>query len=178
MAKINYGKRFEEDMQKSCSEQSVFFYRIKDVNPMALKRGMAVSKNDFDSFIFRKPNLFPTEFKSTASKSISFSESIIKGHQIKALQEASEYDGLISGFIFNFREVNNSTYFVHIEDFLAYKNIAENGLDHTYESKVNKSSIPIAICKEIGIEITNVKKQVRYRYYVNKLLDELIVKYN
>jgi penicillin-binding protein-related factor A (putative recombinase) len=179
LTKKNHGKLFEEDMKSSAKDQGIFFYRVKDVPPTLLKPNARVSKNDFDSFIYRKPNLFPIEFKSTQNRSVSFDEKIIKGHQIEALKEAVEYDGLIAGFIFNFREYDNTTYFVHINDFLAYKHIAENEItDHTYKSKVNKSSIPLDICKEIGIEVRNVKKKVRYRYYINKLLDELIEKFN
>jgi penicillin-binding protein-related factor A (putative recombinase) len=179
LAKKNEGKLFEEDMKSSAKDQNIFFYRVKDVPPTLLKPNARVSKNDFDSFIYRKPNLFPIEFKSTKAKSISFSESIIKSHQIEALKEAVEYDGLIAGFIFNFREYENATYFVHINDFLTYKHIAENEItEHTYKSKINKSSIPLDICKEIGVEVGNVKKVKRYRYYINKLLDELIKKFN
>jgi penicillin-binding protein-related factor A (putative recombinase) len=177
MAK-NAGKNLEQDIQSSAKEQGIFFYRIKDVPPMMLKPNSRVSKNDFDSFIYKKPNLFPIELKSTKGKSFSFSESIIKEHQIKALEDAARYDGLIAGFIFNFREPENKAFFVHISDFITYKNIAENQLEHTYKSKINKSSIPIGICEEIGIEISNVKKKVRYRYYINKLISELIDRYS
>ncbi|PLR99479.1 hypothetical protein [Bacillus sp. T33-2] len=177
MAK-NPGKEFEEDLKKSAKDQNIFFYRIKDVSPMMLKPDARVSKNDFDSFIYRKPNLFPVELKSTAQKSFSFSEKIIKKHQIQALKEAVEYDGLIAGFIFNFRNYENFTVFVHINDFLDYKYVAQNKITrHNYISKVNKSSISLDICKEIGIEIKNFKKKVRYTYYINQLLDELIEKY-
>ncbi|MCA1027079.1 Holliday junction resolvase RecU [Cytobacillus kochii] len=169
------GKQFEEDLKKSASDQSIFFYRIKDVNPMFLKANTAVSKNDFDCFIYKKPNLFPVELKSTKAKSVSFSEKIIKKHQIKALENASKYDGLVAGFIFNFRAYDNSTYYVPINEFLKYKYIAENQIkEHTYKAKVNKSSISLDICEEIGIEISNVKKKVRYRYYINSLLEKLI----
>ena len=177
MAK-NYGKNLEMDLKTSAKEQGIFFYRIKDVNPMFLKPKASVSKNDYDSFIYRKPNLFPTEFKSTAQKSISFDEKIIKSHQIKALTNAATYEGLIAGFIFNFREYSNQTYFVHIEDFNKIKYIADNGItDHTYESKINKSSIGLDTCREVGVEIKNVKKKVKYRYYIGQMLDELAEKY-
>lgn len=174
----NPGKEFEEDLKSSAKDQGIFFYRIKDVNPLFLKPNAKVSQNNFDSFIYKKPNLFPVEFKSSGQKSISFNEKIIKKHQIDALKEADTYDGLIAGFIFNFREYDNFTVFVHIRDFLEYQHIAQNELiEHTYKSKVNKASISLDICKEIGIEINNVKKKVRHRYYINKLLDELIEKY-
>jgi penicillin-binding protein-related factor A (putative recombinase) len=174
----NVGKSFEEDLKNSASEQGVFFYRIKDVNPMFLKPNTRVSKNDFDSFIYKYPNLFPVELKSSGQRSISFDEKIIKQHQIDALKEAAEYDGLIAGFIFNFREYDNFTCFIHINDFLEIQELSQSQIsEHRFKSKLNKSSIGLDICKEVGIEIHNVKKKVKYRYYINKLLDELIQKY-
>lgn len=172
------GKKLESSIEQCCSEQHVFYFRVRDVDPTAIKKGKSVPKNKFDAILFYKQNLFPIEMKSTKQKSISFDEKIIKSYQIKSLLEATEFDDVIPGFIFNFREPDNKAFFIHIKDFVAYKNIAENQLEHTYKSKINKSSIPIGICEEIGIEIHNVKKQVNYRYYINKLLDELIQKYS
>ncbi|MCY8922475.1 penicillin-binding protein-related factor A (putative recombinase) [Bacillus atrophaeus] len=177
MATTNQGKVFEANIEKSAGDQKLFFYRIKDVNPMFLKRGAAVSKNKYDCFLHFKGYLFPFELKSTKNKSISFSEKIIKAQQIKYLKEATQYPDIIPGFLFQFREPENKVYFVHIDDFLEYKNIAENQLEHTYKNKVNKSSIPIAICEEIGNEVRWMKKKVNYTYYLNKLCDELIKKY-
>jgi penicillin-binding protein-related factor A (putative recombinase) len=174
----NTGKVFEEDLKKSADEQGIFFYRIKDVNPMFLKPNTRVSKNDFDSFIYKKPNLFPIEFKSSGQRSISFDDKIIKQHQITALKEAVEFEGLIAGFIFNFREYDNFTVFVHIKDFLEIQYLSQSKIsEHRFKSKLNKSSIGLDVCKEVGIEITNVKKTSRHRYYIGKLLDQLIEKY-
>ncbi|MGG0052936.1 hypothetical protein [Bacillus atrophaeus] len=178
MAATNQGKVFEANIEKSAGDQKLFFYRIKDVNPMFLKRGAAVSKNKYDCFLHFKGYLFPFELKSTKNKSISFSEKIIKAQQIKYLKEATQYPDIIPGFLFQFREPENKVYFVHIDDFLEYKNIAENQLEHTYKNKVNKSSIPIAICEEIGNEVRWMKKKVNYTYYLNKLCDELIEKFS
>ncbi|MEC2307763.1 hypothetical protein [Bacillus atrophaeus] len=177
MGATNQGKVFEANIEKSARDQKLFFYRIKDVNPMFLKRGAAVSKNKYDCFLHFKGYLFPFELKSTKNKSISFSEKIIKAQQIKYLKEATQYPDIIPGFLFQFREPENKVYFVHIDDFLEYKNIAENQLEHTYKNKVNKSSIPIAICEEIGNEVCCMKKKVNYTYYLNKLCDELIKKF-
>lgn len=175
----NPGKEFEEQLRISANEQGIYFYRIKDVPTIMLKANSKVSQNDFDSFIYKKPNLFPIELKSTANKSISFQEKIIKKHQIEALEDAAKYDGIIAGFIFNFREYDNFTVFVHIKDFLEIKYISENKLsEHRFESKLNESSIGLDICKEVGIEVRNVKKKIKYRYYIDQLLDSLIEKYN
>ncbi len=99
---------------------------------MAIKKGQSVPKNKYDALIFRKNHLFPVELKSTKAKSISMKESMIKAHQIKNLKEAAKFDGVIAGFLFNFREPDNRTFFVHINDFLDYQNIAENQIkEHT-----------------------------------------------
>ncbi|MED4798978.1 hypothetical protein P9684_03830 [Bacillus atrophaeus] len=177
MGANNQGKVFEANIEKSAIDQKLFFYRIKDVNPMFLKRGAAVSKNKYDCFLFFKGYLFPLELKSTKDKSIAFREEIIKAQQIKHLKEATQYPNIIPGFLFQFREPENKVYFVHIDDFLTYKNIAEKQLEHTYKNRVNKSSIPIAICEEIGTEVRWMKKKVNFTYYLNKLCDELIEKF-
>ncbi|MCY8940553.1 hypothetical protein [Bacillus atrophaeus] len=178
MGANNQGKVFEANIEKSAADQKLFFYRIKDVNPMFLKRGAAVSKNKYDCFLFFKGYLFPLELKSTKDKSIAFREEIIKAQQIKHLKEATQYPNIIPGFLFQFREPENKVYFVHIDDFLTYKNIAEKQLEHTYKNKVNKSSIPIAICKEIGTEVRWMKRKVNYTYYLNNLCHELIEKFS
>ncbi|ASZ03843.1 MULTISPECIES: hypothetical protein [Bacillus] len=176
MGGTNQGKVFEANIEKSAAGQKLFFYRIKDVNPVFLKRGAAVSKNKYDCFLHFKGYLFPLELKSTKDKSIAFQEKIIKPQQIKHLKEATQYPNVIPGFLFQFREPENKVYFVHINDFLTYKNIAEKQLKHTYKNKVNKASIPIAICEEIGTEVRSMKKKVNYTYYLNKLCDDLIKK--
>jgi penicillin-binding protein-related factor A (putative recombinase) len=178
LAKKNEGKLFEEDFQNSAKKQNIFVHRIKDINlPFDLRSRVKLPQNQYDSILFYNGWLLPIEFKSTKSKSISFSESIIKEHQIQSLKDATEYEKVIPGFIFNFREPDNETFFIHIDEFVKYKNIAENQLDHTYESKINKSSIPMAICKEIGIEIENEKKRTRYFYdvmdFINKAASQV-----
>jgi penicillin-binding protein-related factor A (putative recombinase) len=175
---LSEGKIFEQSVEQSAQEQNIFYFRVRDVNPMAIKQNFKLPQNKYDSLMYYNDHLFPIEMKSTKGKSFSFSESIIKKHQIDNLLDAVNYEGVIAGFLFNFRIEGNPTYFVGIKDFITYKHIAENQLEHTYQSKINKSSIPLAICKEIGIEVHNVKKKVKYRYYLNKLFDELIQKYS
>ncbi|WYV01272.1 Holliday junction resolvase RecU [Oceanobacillus sp. FSL H7-0719] len=134
------------------------------------------AKNKYDFLFYHNKHLFPIELKSTKSKSISFSESMIKEYQIKSLTEASKFKGVMPGFIFNFR-TSNETFFIPIHKFNEYKNIAENQLEHTYKSKVNKASIPIAICEEIGVKIEQKLNRTRYFYRIDKLFEELIHKY-
>jgi penicillin-binding protein-related factor A (putative recombinase) len=171
------GKQFEKDVQTSMKEQGIYHIRLKDVLlPPNLRLKIRLPHNPYDLLSYYKLHLFPLEFKSTKDQNFSFSNSIIKNHQIEALTKAAQYDGVIAGFMFNFRKTNE-TFFVHIDDFNTYKHIAENGLENNYKSRVNKSSLPIGICREIGIPIQTVIKKVNYRYYINQLFDKLINTY-
>ncbi|MCP1184900.1 Holliday junction resolvase RecU [Paenibacillus sp. 1781tsa1] len=177
----NLGKVFEEDFQKSAAQsvEKIFFVRLKDTHiPVDLRSRVRVTKNDYDCMVFAKNHLFTLELKSTKDKSISFQESVIKQHQIDKLSEANTYEGVISGFIMNFREPENKAYFIHIEEFLKYQNIAQNQIkEHTYRSKVNKSSISLAICEEIGIEIRGFKPRTRWHYHLKDFIKEAINTY-
>lgn len=130
--------------------------------------------------MFYNRTLFPIEFKSTKAKSVNIKDpKIIKPHQIEALTDALNYPYTIPGFIFNFREHNNQTFFVHISDFNTYRECAlEDKCNRDYKSKINKSSISLDICNEIGVPLVNVKKVKRHRYYIKDLLDELIKNYS
>lgn len=179
------GARFQEDIEKSCKEQGVFFHNIKDVFlPPDVRKRVRLPKNNYDAFMFSEQGyLFPIELKSTDKKSISFSESVIKTHQIEKLAEVASYERVIPGFLMNFRsQSNNLAYFIPINKFLEYKHLAENQLEHNYKcrkgKKLNKSSISLDICEEIGFEVLNIKKRTRYRYYINDLLERLINNYN
>lgn len=168
------GKIFEESLEGSCKKQNIFSLRIKDTFiPAKFRKEIRVSKNKYDFILFSNGYLLPVELKSTKAKSISMKEEIIKSHQITSLEEALNYENTIPGFIFNFREPDNRTFFIHIDGFIEYKNIAENQLDHSYQNKINRSSIPIAICEEIGIEIKNEKKRTRYFYDMQGFIDEV-----
>ncbi|TVY09816.1 hypothetical protein [Paenibacillus cremeus] len=156
----------------------MFFLRIKDTFiPPDLRARVRVTKNKYDCLLFDQGYLLTLELKSTGNKSVSFDEKIIKQHQIDNLLEASTYENTISGFLFNFREYDNKTYFVHIQDFVKYQHTAQGKSSHTYKSKVNKSSISLDICEEIGIELKNYLKKKNYHYHVRIMIDEAIKKY-
>jgi len=172
------GKIFEANVENSSKEQKIFYFRVRDVMlPPDVRLRVRLPKNKYDCLMHHNGHLFSIEMKSVKSKSISFAESMIKQNQIDNLADASTYDDVIAGFIFNFRLDENLTYFVGIQEFLKYKNIAENQLEHNYISKVTRSSIPIGICKEIGHEIKSAKKKVNYRYFIKNALENLIEVY-
>lgn len=163
----NPGKDFEADLEKSCIKQHVFYDRIKDVFiPPDLRSKIFVTKNKYDNYLFKDGWLFSCELKSSGQKSVSFDEKIIKQHQIDNLLKATTYnENIISGFIFNFRSYSNQTYFVHILDFLEFKN------------STDRKSISLDICSEIGVRINNQIKKVHYHYDILEFIEEAIKKY-
>lgn len=151
---------------------------------MAIKRGFRIARNPYDTLMFDGKTLFTFELKSTKSKSISFNGSNphIKEHQIEALESSSQYKGIVSGVVLNFREHGNQTYFIHIDELIRYITLAKSQAKHPYkcreDRKINRASISLDICQEIGIEVLNVKKEVNYRYFIKNLTDELSEKYS
>lgn len=183
MAK-NAGKDFEEQLVESCKSLGIFHLRIKDVHIpndvrellARYKKFLPTSKNKYDFILFDQGCLFSLELKSVNAKSISITDpKIIKPHQVESLLEASMYENVVSGFIFNFRATDdNGTFFVPIDEYLEYCDIAINGKEYTYKSKVNRSSIPVGICEEIGIRIKNFKKRTNYHYHVKDFIEQAI----
>jgi len=103
------------------------------------------------------------ELKSTSAKSISFDNKIIKEHQIKGLEKINnKYKDIICGFIFNFYNYNNQTYFVDIEDFIKFL------------KETDRKSIPLDHCKNIGIEVENKILRTNYRYDIDKLIRNIV----
>lgn len=181
VVKKNPGKVFEDNLQESVKQcgEKIFFTRIKDTFiPPDLRQRVRVTKNDYDCMMFARSHLFTLELKSTKENRFSFDESIIKQHQIDKLLEANTYDGVISGFIMNFREPSNRVFFIPIKEFVEYQHVAQNQIkENKYKSKINKSSIPIGICEEIGIEIKGFKKKVNYHYHIKEFITEAIYTY-
>jgi penicillin-binding protein-related factor A (putative recombinase) len=173
LAQKNFGKEFEKDIQQSCLDSGVFFYRIKDVFvPIELRQRIKVPPNKYDCFIYHDL-LLAIEMKSTAQKSFSMDEKIIKSHQISNLIEAAQYPNVVGGFLFNFREYENKTYFVPIEEFVDYKNTIEGKETRIYKSKLLKSAISLNICEEIGIKVLAEKKRVHWRYDIVDLVQKI-----
>ena len=172
------GKKFEVDIKNSCEKELIFFDRIKDgYVPPEYRGKIPQHKNKYDCYIFGNHHLFPVEMKSTQDNKISFSESIIKQHQIDNLFWAAKFEGIIPGFIFNFRSFDNETYFVHINEFCKYKEAVENKVNDFAYVKLNKRSMPIEVCRQIGIKINNIKKKVNYHYFIKEFIGVAVQKY-
>ena len=87
---------------------------------------------------------------------------MIRQNQIDGLLEASKHN-LVAGLIINFRNENNDTFFITIDEFI----------DMTIS--LNKKSFNIKDLESIGaIRIESIKKRTRYTYNIS----DLIIKIN
>lgn len=164
----NEGKKFEKDWKDSIPND-VYYFRVKDT-PSSFGQDSSIVRftlsSPFDCFIFYKGILFPMELKSTKEKSISIQRNknepskMIKYNQIIGLQQANVYDGIYSGFIFNFRE--SETYWLSIDKFMDF--LSEND-----KKSINEKDI----IKYNGILIDKVKKKVHYKYDIYDLLSNI-----
>jgi len=120
----NVGKIFEEQLKKSAPHYSLL-YRLPDAaqsfGGSNLLRFSA--KNPFDFLLWDSVGhiLFALEAKTVLGKSISFERTKdehgeIHSHQIKGLNDWQKYDGIIAGFIIEFRALEK-TIFITIENF-------------------------------------------------------------
>lgn len=154
---------FEDDF-KASGNKDILVHRQRDVFLPPECRAcnkIHLPKNPFDLILYKQPTLILAELKSTGQKSISLDEKIIKKHQSLSLLKFSDYKGVICGFIFNFREFNNATFFIGIQDFMSFVEKAE------------RKSIPLAYCQEVGIEVDQQLKKTRYKYNILKLFNDI-----
>lgn len=158
----NEGKKFESDIRASVP-YTCWIYRLRD-NASSFSGGTNTrfaSTNicDYIAFDDISRTLFLWELKSTKSTSISLN--MIRQNQIDGLLEASKHN-LVAGFILNFRNENNDTFFMHIDKFIKMIN------------SLNKKSFNVKDLYEYGaIKIENIKKRTRYTYMMQNLINEI-----
>ena len=170
----NVGKQFEDNWKTSIPP-NVFYYRLKDQAQSfgGCNNLRFSSKNPCDCFLFSSPYMYALELKSVGTSSISFESEedakqkkhkVVHYHQIKGLQEFSEYKNIIAGFLFNFRKKDNTevTYFQHINDF-----------DEMIHSIGKKSFNEKDLARFNPIVVNSRKLRINYRYDVSELLEKL-----
>lgn len=157
---MNYGKRFENNF-KSSIPSSVYLYRLKDGSSSwgGNEKVRFQPKNVCDFIMYSYPFLFMLELKSTKSKSLPLSN--IKENQIKGLNEAVKYNGIISGLLIEFREPEK-VYFLDINTLIIFLNRSQ------------RKSIPISFLEKEGIEIETMKKKINYKFNVEKMIKDVI----
>lgn len=173
MAK-NEGKRFEDAFVKSIPDY-VLVKRLND-NASSWSGGTNTrfaSKNECDYMLSNDHTrtLYGLELKSTKSDSLTFWREDfedkkkkqtfqIRKCQIQGLEKWSKHIGVF-GFIINFRENGNETYFINIGSFLEYTSTLS-------KKSINRDDI----LKMNPIEIGSTLMRTNYRYDVEKFLEE------
>lgn len=170
----------------------------RNIDQDPTKKTHFTPSNKCDSVFHTSPFLWLLELKSTEGASVSFwpyetvsadgktavitapwlkpknttTHKMIKTNQVKSLMEAGETDFNICGFVINFRPrtlksttTDNVCYFVHIKDFVSFA------------MQTGKASISAAECSEIGVEIPCEKLKTRYRYDINKFVNQAAIYY-
>jgi hypothetical protein len=183
-SKTNGGKVFEDNWKKSYAKLPIYYLRLQDAVKWGRGEGSNFTpSNPYDSLQFKIPFLWLLELKSTIGTNVSFNpikpwgkpenkktQVMIKANQVKDLMEAVKKDGIIAGFIINFREhvtktkvpitLPDETFFIHINDFIKFAVTSE------------KSSLNREECASIGMRIESHKLKVNYTYGVKKFSEE------
>lgn len=164
---MNLGKDFENQVRESVLLiPNVYYLRLNDP-PQSFTQHSDTKfskQNPYDCLIYQYPILIAIESKTTDKTSLSFTfstdvkKTIIHAHQITGLWDAFTR-GLSSGFLFNFRE-KEETYFLHIYDFMQFA------------KDTTKKSINYDDIKEYnGILIPQTKKRTKFTYDINTLIE-------
>lgn len=166
----NVGKLFEQDFQKSVPAYALL-HRLNDSAQAFSGSGNLrfSKKNPFDYILWNPKSLtlYALELKTVKGKSISFERSkeeqkTIHYHQIIGLENYQKYDGLVCGFVIEFRQLER-TIFIHITEFTKLMGV------------VNKKSFTIADLDNFGIKYNAIPqslKKTHYHYDVETFLNE------
>lgn len=156
--RVNPGKIFEEDIRDSVPKD-VYYLRLRDPILSDGNDGYRFgSKCPYDILLYLKPHQYCLELKSTAGTSISYdgNNPMIKRHQIECLTEAAQYEGVVCGFLLNYRRTGG-TYFVPISSFLVLK-------EESARKSINEND-----AKRYGIPIPSRLKKTRHAYDLDAL---------
>ena len=171
MARSN-GKVFENNFEKSAPSYAKA-YRIPDP-PQSFNRTNNLRfsrKNPFDYFLWDSKNhlLYALELKTVAGKSINFERTEderksdgIHYHQAQGLKEYNQYDGLICGFVIEFRG-EAKTVFLDIDDY--FELIKYVGKKSFCFKDLDAYDIPYVVIPQKII-------RVNYRYDIDTFLKE------
>lgn len=158
----NAGKKFEDCWKESANKlENIWIYRLRD-NAASFGKGSNTrfTSHNMCDYIMWDDNsrtFYCLELKSTKSTSLSLS--CIRDNQIKELTEASKHN-LIAGFIVNFRNKNNDTYFIEICDF------------NNMIKEIQKKSFNVKDLEEHNaIYIESKLKKVNYSYDVQNFVE-------
>lgn len=171
---MNVGKQFELDFKNSIPDDCLLI-RIPDPPQSFTQRDDTKFSNknpcDFYCYDTNSKLFYAFELKSTKNKYMSYEDimvdkpvkKMIHKHQIMGLSKYSQYNNMVAGFIFNFRDEKNNmerTYFQNIKDF------------NTMCNKINKFSFDeMDLLLNNAIKIQGQKKRVHYKWNLQEFFD-------
>lgn len=166
---VNKGKIFEQQFKLSVPDYCLL-HRLNDPPQSFQKTARFSIQNPCDYMMFdTKHRLFlPIELKSTKSKSMPYS--MVRENQIESLMKFSEYDYVVPGFLFNYRDDDahfERCYFMHITDFSKMKN-----------NTMKKSYNEIDIIMNGAVKVDGSKARTRWTWAIDGLLEKIYDKYN
>ena len=176
MSNSNSGKIFEDDFKSSIDKDRCLLLRLNDQPQSFSKTAKFSLKPPCDFVLYDSiTKLFvPLELKTTKYRSMSYEDineenpntAMIHKHQLEKLLEFSNYNGVKSGLLLNFRteETNiQRTYYISIQNFLDMC------------KKINKKSVNEIDLINVGnaVKVDGLKKRSRYLWNINSLLDKL-----
>jgi len=175
---VNAGKDFENQFKASVPK-TVYYQRIHDpAQSFNQSDTLRFSlQNPYDCYMYTYPNLFTLELKSTEGTSMTFYRKdfiddgkkhtfMVKKNQLEGLTESSQFDGIVSGLVFNFRKTNH-TYFLSITD-------ANEMIDNIDRKSFNENDV----ISHNGYLIEQRLKKVKYNYNLQKFIEDLQNKIN
>lgn len=165
---MNAGKIFEQSIKRSVPE-TVLLFRLPDAAQAFGGGNLRFSrKNPFDYLMYDSigKNLYALELKTVKGKAITFERTEtdkgdIHYHQIAGLNEYSKFEGVIAGFVIEFREAE-LTVFIRINEFNRLMNV------------IDKKSFNIDDLAKYNIDymvIQQSKVRTRYRYDIQSFIE-------
>jgi penicillin-binding protein-related factor A (putative recombinase) len=161
---MNAGKRFEEQIKKSCKKQGIYYYRLRDTSN-SWNKDEDEDKEDKKKIRFTPKNL--SDFILHYDKfTIHFEAKTHLGKSIpqKAISQAEKmaevnHQGVLCLFALNYREVNE-TYLIAAKDIM-------NCLSY-------RKSVDLQFCRDHGILIPQKLKRVNYFFDIRCALEKFI----
>lgn len=168
---MNPGKIFEQSFARSVPDYALL-YRLPDpAQSFGSNSYLRFSKrNPFDFLLWDSGThiLYALEMKTVKGNSISFERTKeeskeIHYYQIQGLDAWSKYDGIVSGFVIEFRN-QETTVFIDIENF------------HKLIDSIAKKSFTLSDIENSGlpyIVIPQKKARTLYRYDIDYFLKKI-----
>lgn len=168
---MNQGKIFEQDFKSSVPDY-VLLYRLPDAaqsfgNSSKLRFSR---KNPFDYIMWdsKRHILYALELKTVKGKSISFERTKddkgeIHYHQVQGLNLWDKYDGIICGFIIEFRELDKCI-FISISDYNSLVDIVTKKSFNMKDLEYNNITY---------FTIDRKLRKTRYSYDVDSFLERM-----